>query len=133
MLLKKKLKKGKLCLGRTKQREREERKRTHVQETVKELTACVYFICAIWSPELCTSESHTPPCACTSFALFGRRLSKNRTPATISIWLLHAPSRKPPDASRGESQPRGAMKGKPPEQRRESRRGRRRCGFAGFE
>ena len=54
-----------------------------MQEIVKELTACVYFICTIWLSELCTSESHVPLCACTSFALSGRRLSKNWTPATI--------------------------------------------------
>ena len=94
-----------------------------MQEIVKELTACVYFICTIWSPELCTSESHVPLCACTSFALPGHRLSKNRTPATISTRLLHALSPKPSDVSQGESRPKGAMKWKRPEQRRERRRG----------
>ena len=94
-----------------------------MQETVKELTTCVYFICTIWSSDLCTSESHAPLCACTSFALSGRWLSKNRTPATISTRLLHALSPKPSDASQGESRLKGAMKWKRPEHRRESRRG----------
>ena len=73
-------------------------------------------------PELCTSESHVPLRACTSFALSGRRLSKNQTPVATSTWLLRALLPKPPDASRGESRPRGAMKWKRHEQRRESRR-----------
>ena len=76
--------------------------------------------------ELCTSESHAPPHACTSFPLSGRQLSKNQTPAAISTRLLRTLLPKPPDASLGESWPRGAMKWKRPEQRRESRRGRRR-------
>ena len=67
-------------------------------------------------------RTHAPPRACTSFPLSGRQLSKNQTPAAISTRLLRALLPKPPDASRGESRPRGAMKWKRHEQRRESRR-----------
>ena len=71
-------------------------------------------------------RTHAPPRACTSFPLSGRQLSKNQTPAAISTRLLRALLPKPLDVSLGESWPRGAMKWKRPEQRRENRRGRRR-------